>query len=185
MFKFIFFCQTRWHYICTNIYTALRPFYNINDQQVIDNLRLRGARVYPPSNGMYIDTTSIRSQLPDNYGDKYLETSRRIHPSIQYLDRSLHVAKSYVSNGYRSIKISFKSRNCASNLPNFTLVDSFPLNEAKLTKLSSASPPVTGSFNISWNGHTLAGKHVLLLSFKNLSFSVIILTNFLFIDAFN
>ena len=134
----------------------IRNQYKVITQATLDNLNLRAARVYPLSTGIYIDTVSVRSEMPKNYGDKYLETFRRIQPSIQYMAGSLAVTKSG-TDGNRKINISFKTRNCAINLPNFTLIDSFPANNSTLTKLSSSSPPVTGSFNLSWNDGKLNG----------------------------
>ncbi len=106
---------------------------------------------------MYIDTVSIRPDLPINYGDPYLDTIRRIQPSIQYLSGSLSVSRNSYSGGRTALQITFKTRNCAFQLPSFTFVNSFPPNNATLTKLSSASPPVTGFFDLGWASYNLSG----------------------------
>lgn len=139
--------------MCTDMYTALALYYDGDPSK----LRLRGAYVYPASNGMYIDTVSIKSQLPVYYDDVLVETTRRIIPPIQYLNKSLEVTKKAVGTR-NTISISFKSRNCVVNLPNFTLVDSYPSNNAQLTKISSASSSVTGTFNLQWNNQDLTSE---------------------------
>jgi hypothetical protein len=121
------------------------------------DLRIQKVRVFPKSNGMYIDTVSIRPDLPINYGDPYLDTIRRIQPSIQYLSKSLSVSRNSYSGGRTALQITFKTRNCAFQLPSFTLVNSFPSNNATLTKLSWASAPVTGSFDLGWASYNLSG----------------------------
>ena len=112
---------------------------------------MRGAYVYPESNGMYIDSVSIKKQLPVNYAADFLnDKNRRIQPPIQYLDKSLKVTKNEYSTP-KTITITFRMRNCMSNLSNFTLIDTFPANNATLTKTQSSSLPVTGTFNLEWN----------------------------------
>ncbi len=152
-----FISKNRWHYICADITASLSLYYSNNPS----GLNLRGAYVYPQSNGMYIDSVSIKSQLPINYGDTYIETTRRIFPPIQYLNNSLTVTKlqgASTVSPKNKVMISFKVRNCMVSLPSFTLVNSFPSNNAVMIKTSSASPPVTGTFTLMWNGQTLSSK---------------------------
>lgn len=146
--------------MCTDMYIALALYYDGDPSK----LKLRGAYVYPASNGMYIDTVSIKSQLPVFYDDVLVETTRRIIPPIQYLNKSLEVTKKAVGTR-NTISISFKSRNCVVNLPNFTLVDSYPSNNAQLTKISSASSPVTGTFNLQWNNQDLTSETLFWITF--------------------
>lgn len=111
---------------------------------------------------MYIDTVSIRSRLPPDYNDiidfnDKFSLTRRLFPKLQYYDRSLKVTKQQGAST-NTIYFEFKTKNCVHNLPSFTLIDSYPRSNAQLRKLTSSNPPVTGTFNLQWNGEILTSK---------------------------
>lgn len=112
---------------------------------------------------MYIDTVSIRRRLPPDYkdipdfNDKFSLNTRRLFPKLQYHDRSLKVSKSQRS-GSKHIYFEFKTRNCVHDLPRFSLIDSYPKNNAELSKITSMSQPVTGTFNLQWNDEILSSE---------------------------
>ena len=82
--------------------------------------------------------------------DAFNLNRRRIIPKIEYAADTFSVTKSG-----SNIDISFNPGNCLFDLPPMILKNSFDESIAILSKVSNSSPPVTGTFGITWNDQTL------------------------------
>ena len=115
--------------------------------------------------GQLFDIVSIRKSFPLGYNynvadqDMNRLNSRRIIPTRQYTFGSFQftsVPNVSLSGAYRPI-------NCSNGLSEFVLKNSFSIGAPTMSRSSAASGPVTGMFNLAWNGQSLNGKRVNLL----------------------
>lgn len=118
-------------------------------------IKVYSAGFYPP-NGR-VDVVSVRRNLPlgitAGSQDEAKLTARRVFPTIQYQAGTLSVSK---TPGV-SVDLAFRPTNCSYNLNLFTLMNSFnSSNGPAIRQSTAASPPVTGSFDLAWNGTTLS-----------------------------
>lgn len=140
-----------WHYLCGDIYGAYT--FTSQDRSAPKELKLFQASVWPYNENTYIDTISIRKQKPPSYDDPSLITTRRAIPTFQYAPETFTVTKSKVDIT-NTINVSFKTSECLSNLVPMDFIGFQDI--AAVTQTSLASPRVTGTFDLTWNGHTLS-----------------------------
>ena len=95
--------------------------------------------------------------------DDQLQARRRLYPKFQIVRNSLSV----VRNGDQSLTVSYRPNNCSINLNPASVVQ----NSANyvFTSLTHASPPVTGSYEISWRDSILNSKN----NFSNTKTSIL------------
>ncbi|RMZ95339.1 fibrocystin-L isoform X1 [Brachionus plicatilis] len=105
------------------------------------------ATLFPfSSQTSYVDTISLRKSLPDGYDDPRLITTRRLYPNVPIFPNELAVIS---TPNDKKFTLRYKPNNCLNNLSTVS-IRNFP--EASITRLGAANPPVTGAFNVSWNG---------------------------------
>jgi len=151
---FIIIADNNWHYECIDMYQAYldsepTAIYSAN------KLKLFKVWINSGNSNLRVDTVSVRKNLPvgislDNV-ENSLHDKRRVFPPFQFLPKSLQVQKPTSSK----IEFSFQPTNCSYNLPALTLVSSSSNSQSEMILVSAASPPVTGHFDIEWNGQKL------------------------------
>lgn len=78
-------------------------------------------------------------------------TTRRLYPNVPIFPSSLAVDS---KPNEKKVVISYKPNNCLFGLDDI-LVTNFP--NASITRQESANPPVTGTFDLSWNDYEFKG----------------------------
>ncbi|CAF0710276.1 unnamed protein product [Brachionus calyciflorus] len=141
--NFLPIADFQWHYECVDL---LIPAL----KDIRSSLLFMKQLKFPSSVGadVLIDVVSIRKTLPFKHMDQSLVTSRRVYPSIQIFPNTLTVQKDN-----NSIKFSYRPNNCSSNL-NLIQIRQASANII-ISRTSQSSPPVTGSFDLAWNGQSL------------------------------
>lgn len=111
-------------------------------------------KVWPINSETRFDVVSMRKITPHSYDHSALVESRRLFPSFQYTPGSFKVLKSKV-NTTNTITVQFRTSGCLTNLEPMSLIGY--LGNAVVTKVSAASPRVTGTFDLAWNDQSIRG----------------------------
>ena len=117
------------------------------------SLKLYEVNISPYNSDTLIDVVTVRKTPPPSYNHQSLIDSRRIIPSFQYKPSTFLVEKTK-SNGVNSIKVSFKTSGCLTDLKPIEFIG-YSDPSAAIVRTSTASARVTGTFDLAWNGNFL------------------------------
>ncbi|KAL3885610.1 hypothetical protein ACJMK2_025660 [Sinanodonta woodiana] len=148
-FKYIFSLDfTSWHYQCLNIYTWLKSVhgdFSFSLEKVVVG------RI----SDVFIDMMSISvDEITTNYVEVNLQRLEAAKADEAVID-----IVSVTSSTPGVYTIDMRTFDCGNKFALFTLINS---NASVTSRITAASPPVTGTINITFNGKTKSGLNITL-----------------------
>lgn len=140
-----------WHYFCADLYSAYQ-FLAQDFRSTKSMLKIHSVILSPVNQNSLIDTVSVRKQAPDSYDHSSLILTRRLIPSFE-INRGSFVVSNNKVEDINTITIVYENGNCIPIKKTMAFTANAPL--AAINRISATSPPVTGTFSLSWNGKSI------------------------------